>query len=81
MQDLSGGQKARVVFAELSLKAPDVLILVRGGEGGGPLKAPDVLILVCGGEGGREEVPSRHLMCSYWCVEGRGGGRRSPQGT
>lgn len=27
MQDLSGGQKARVVFAELSLKAPDVLIL------------------------------------------------------
>ena len=31
MQDLSGGQKARVVFAELSLKAPDVLILVCGG--------------------------------------------------
>jgi ATP-binding cassette subfamily F protein 1 len=27
MRDLSGGQKARVVFAELALRAPDVLIL------------------------------------------------------
>ena len=27
MGDLSGGQKARVVFAELSLRSPDVLIL------------------------------------------------------
>jgi ATPase subunit of ABC transporter with duplicated ATPase domains len=27
MQDLSGGQKARVVFAELSLRKPDVLIM------------------------------------------------------
>ena len=27
MKDLSGGQKARVVFAELSLRAPDVLVL------------------------------------------------------
>ncbi|XP_065185722.1 ATP-binding cassette sub-family F member 1-like [Sycon ciliatum] len=27
IRDLSGGQKARVVFAELSLRAPDVLIL------------------------------------------------------
>lgn len=27
MRDLSGGQKARVVFAELSLRAPDVLVL------------------------------------------------------
>ena len=28
MRDLSGGQKARVVFAELSLMEPDVLIMV-----------------------------------------------------
>ena len=28
IRDLSGGQKARVVFAELSLKQPDVLIMV-----------------------------------------------------
>ena len=28
MRDLSGGQKARVVFAELSLMQPDVLIMV-----------------------------------------------------
>ena len=28
MRDLSGGQKARVVFAELSLMDPDVLIMV-----------------------------------------------------
>ena len=28
IKDLSGGQKARVVFAELSLMEPDVLILV-----------------------------------------------------
>ena len=27
MKDLSGGQKARVVFAELSLMAPDIVIL------------------------------------------------------
>ena len=27
MRDLSGGQKARVVFAELALRAPDVLVL------------------------------------------------------
>ncbi|KAL5483788.1 hypothetical protein EMCRGX_G020203 [Ephydatia muelleri] len=49
MQDLSGGQKARVVFAELSLKAPDVLCggILRGGRRvrDCPLKAPDVLIL------------------------------------
>ena len=30
MRDLSGGQKARVVFAELSLMEPDVLIMVNG---------------------------------------------------
>lgn len=29
IQDLSGGQKARVVFAELSLREPDVIIMVR----------------------------------------------------
>ena len=28
MRDLSGGQKARVVFAELSLMEPDVLVMV-----------------------------------------------------
>ena len=28
MRDLSGGQKARVCFAEMSLREPDVLILV-----------------------------------------------------
>ncbi|NXD46608.1 ABCF1 protein, partial [Copsychus sechellarum] len=33
---LSGGQKARVVFAELSCREPDVLILVRGGAWAGP---------------------------------------------
>lgn len=27
MKDLSGGQKARVVFAELAMRAPDILIL------------------------------------------------------
>ena len=30
MRDLSGGQKARVVFAELSLMEPDILIMVGG---------------------------------------------------
>ena len=30
IRDLSGGQKARVVFAELSLKEPDLLIMVSG---------------------------------------------------
>ena len=28
IRDLSGGQKARVVFAELALMEPDILILV-----------------------------------------------------
>lgn len=28
IRDLSGGQKARVVFAELSLREPDVIIMV-----------------------------------------------------
>lgn len=27
MKDLSGGQKARVVFAELALRGPDILIM------------------------------------------------------
>lgn len=31
----AGGQKARVVFAELSCREPDVLILVRAGLGAG----------------------------------------------
>ena len=30
IRDLSGGQKSRVAFAELSLREPDVLVLVRG---------------------------------------------------
>ena len=29
IKDLSGGQKSRVAFAELSLREPDVLVLVR----------------------------------------------------
>ena len=33
IRDLSGGQKARVAFGELSLRQPDVLILV-GAHGG-----------------------------------------------
>ena len=35
MRDLSGGQKARVVFAELSLMEPDILIMVGVASAGG----------------------------------------------
>ncbi|KOB65153.1 putative transporter abc superfamily, partial [Operophtera brumata] len=38
MKDLSGGQKARVALAELTLMAPDVVILVRF-ESAGPVWA------------------------------------------
>ena len=54
LRDLSGGQKARVVFAELSLMEPDVLIMVGVASAGG-----------CGLEAsvpstGRADQQSRH---------------------
>ena len=46
IRDLSGGQKARVVFAELALMEPDILILVSGKVKRRPSTGHDVHYLV-----------------------------------
>jgi ABC-type polar amino acid transport system ATPase subunit len=49
IKDLSGGQKSRVALAELSLSAPDMLILVQSGSRGKPVSVPNTVstIVLC----------------------------------
>ena len=60
-----GGQKARVVFAELSLRAPDILILDEP-TNNLDIESIDALVDALNAYKGGTSVWSRFLSISHW---------------
>ena len=74
MKDLSGGQKARVALAELTLSAPDVVILDEPTNNLDIERIDDLAEALNGYEGGviivsHDERLIRETNCQLWVIE------------